>query len=114
MVTVENFYDFIDPDWVNSEKFIYNYSDYESTLDIDDEILSKSISLYPNPVSDILTINSEMPLTKVEFYSALGKKVKEINSDFKSIRTDNLSNGFYIVRIQSENGLTSKKLIKKD
>ena len=114
MVTVENFYDFIDPDWVNSEKFIYNYSDYESTLDIDDEILSKSISLYPNPVSDILTINSETPLTKVEFYSVLGKKVKEINSDFKSIRTDNLSNGFYIVRIQSENGLTSKKLIKKD
>jgi len=114
MVTVENYYDFADPDWVNSERYTLYYSDYESTLDVDDAILAKSISFYPNPVSDILTIDSEMPLAKVEFYSALGKKVKEINSDFKSIRTDNLSNGFYIVRIQSENGLTTKKLIKKD
>jgi len=113
MVTVEIFYNFIDPDWVDSEKSTYNYSDYESTLNVDDEILSKSISFYPNPVSDILTIDSEITLTKVEFYSTLGKKVKEINSDFKSIRTDNLSNGFYIVRIQSENGLATKKLIKK-
>ena len=89
MVTVENFYDFIDPDWVDSEKYTFNYSDYDSTLDVDDAILAKSISFYPNPVSDILTIDSEMSLTKVEFYSALGKKVKEINSDFKSKRTDN-------------------------
>ena len=45
-------------------------------------------------------------------FSMLGKKVKEVNSDFKTIPTDNLSNGLYIVRIHSENGLATKKMIK--
>ena len=71
------------------------------------------LNIYPNPVTNILTIDSEIPLTKVEIYSMLGKKVKEINSGFSSITTGNLSNGIYIVRIHSEIGFTTKKLIKK-
>lgn len=90
-------------------EILYN----ENSLGIDDELLAQGISLYPNPVSDILTIDSEIPLTKVEIYSVLGRKVKEVDSDFKSIPTSNLSNGVYVVRIFSENGLVTKKLIKK-
>ena len=85
----------------------------ENSLGIDDELLTQSINLYPNPVTNILTIDSEIPLTKVEIYSMLGKKVKEINSGFTSIRTRNLSNGVYIFKIYSENGIATKKLIKK-
>ncbi len=87
--------------------------DCQSFLSIDDELLAQAITFYPNPVTNILTIDSEIPLTKVEIYSVLGRKVKEINSDFESILTSNLSNGVYLVRIFSENGLTAKKLIKK-
>ena len=91
-----------------------NYSeDCGYSLSIDDELLAQGLNLYPNPVSDILTIDSEIPLTKVEVYSMLGKMVKEIDSGFNSISTDNLSNGVYFVRIHSENGLITKKLIKK-
>jgi hypothetical protein len=90
-------------------EILYN----ENSLGIDDELLAQGISLYPNPVSDILTIDSEIPLTKVEIYSVLGRKVKEVDSDFKSIPTSNLSNGVYVVRIFSETGLVTKKLIKK-
>ena len=114
MVTVENYYDFVDPVWDNNERYTYYYSDYDSSLSTEDKILANSISFYPNPVSDILSVDSEIPLTKIEFYSVLGKKVKEIHSGFNSIRTDNLSKGFYFVRIQFENGVTSKKLMKKD
>ncbi len=84
-----------------------------STLNINDFELLNGLSVYPNPVSNLLTIDSEIPLTKVEIYSILGKKVKEINSDFNSIRTNNLSNGVYIFKIYSENGIATKKLIKK-
>jgi hypothetical protein len=112
MVIAESYYDFINPNWVETEKIILNYSDYDSTLNIEDERLAQSVNLYPNPVSDNLTIDSEISLTKVEIYSILGKKVKEINSDFKSILTDNLSNGVYILRIHSEKGYTTEKLIK--
>jgi hypothetical protein len=99
--------------WVDTDKVIFYYSNYNNALNIVDEILSRSVKLYPNPVDDFLTINSEIPLTKVEIYSILGRKVKEFNAGFNSMRIDNLSNGVYIVRILAEKGSTSRKLIKK-
>ena len=82
-------------------------------LSIDDELLAKSVRFYPNPAGNYLTIDSDITLTKVEIFSILGKKIKELNKDFKSIPIDDLSKGVYIVRLQSENGLATKKLIKK-
>ena len=90
------------------------YSLYCQILGIDDELLNNSIKFYPNPVSNILSIESEIiPIDKIEIYSILGKKIKEINSDFNYIKTDNLSEGIYIIRIYSERGTTVRKLIKK-
>ena len=82
------------------------------TLSMDEWLLMQAITIYPNPVNDVLTIVSEIPLTKVEIYSAIGKKVKEIYTDFNAIATDRLSNGVYFIRIHSENGSLTKKLIK--
>ncbi|MDH5413591.1 MAG: MopE-related protein, partial [Flavobacteriaceae bacterium] len=82
-------------------------------LGIDDELLAKSVRFYPNPAGNYLTIDSDITLTKVEIFSILGKKIKELNKDFKSIPIDDLSKGVYIVRLQSEDGLATKKLIKK-
>jgi hypothetical protein len=106
-------YEYENQSWTDIDKVIFYYSNYNNALNIDDEILSRSIKLYPNPVDDVLTINSEIPLTKVEIYSILGRKVKEFNANFNSMRIDNLSNGVYIVRILAEKGSTSRKLIKK-
>jgi hypothetical protein len=85
----------------------------DSQLSIEDEVFAKSISLLPNPVLNILSIKSEVALIlKVNFYSILGKKVKEIKSNFNSIITDDLSRGIYILQIYSDKGITTKKLIK--
>jgi len=99
--------------WTNIESWTSFSEDCKSALDIDDELLAHGVSLYPNPVTNILTIDSEISLSKIEIYSVLGKKIKEINSGFKSIQTNKLSNGIYIVKMYSENGMTTKKLIKK-
>jgi hypothetical protein len=84
-----------------------------SVLGLDDELLSEGLSIFPNPVSNILSIESKLKLAKVEIYSILGRKIKEIDSDFNSISTKNLSNGIYIIRIYSEKGHAVKKLIKQ-
>lgn len=85
-----------------------------STLGVDDEILDNSIKFYPNPTSNILSIKSEIiPIDKIEIYSILGKKIKEINSGFDSISTDYLSKDIYIIRIYSEKGSIVRKLIKQ-
>ena len=85
----------------------------ENQLSVDDEILHNSLKLYPNPVTNILTIKSKnVEISKVEIYSILGEKIKEINSNFDSITTDNLPNGVYLIKIYSEKGMVMKKTIK--
>ena len=82
-------------------------------LSVDDEKLDNSLKLYPNPVTNILTIESKnVAISKVEIYSILGEKIKEINSNFGSIATDNLPNGMYLIKIYSEKGMVMKKTIK--
>lgn len=99
--------------WVDSSNVLFYYSNYTNPLKIEDEILAKSLKVYPNPVSQTLTINSEIPLTKVEVYSILGKKVKEINEDFYSIQLNDLASGVYILKLASKSGNATMKLIKK-
>ena len=88
-------------------------TDCENYLGVDDELLTEGLKLYPNPVSDMLTVDSKLPLSKVEIYSILGQRVKEIDTNLNSISLNNLSNGIYIVRIYFENGTTVRKLIKQ-
>ena len=90
------------------------FSEDCSALNIDDKLLAQSIIFYPNPVSDVLTIDSKKAsLMRVEIFSILGKKVKKINSNFEAIKIDNLSKGVYLVRIFSDKGEVVKKMIKK-
>ncbi len=89
-----------------------SYSEDCSTLSLDAELFAQSISLYPNPVSNILTIDSEISLIKVEIYSVLGKRIKEVNSNFSDINIGNLSAGLYLTKIYSEKGITHRKIIK--
>ena len=67
---------------------------------------------YPNPVKDLLIIDSKVKIIKVEMYSVLGKKVLEKKSNFNQIQTNGISHGVYIVKIYSEDGFIFKKIIK--
>jgi hypothetical protein len=105
-------YEYVDQIWEDNMKMLFFYSDYANALSMDDEILMQSIVMYPNPVSDILCIDSDTAITKIEIYSVLGQKVKEITKAFESISIKNLTDGVYIVKIQAENKSISKKIIK--
>ena len=70
--------------------------------------------MYPNPVTSIFSVNSyTIELTKVQIFSSLGKKVKEVTKDFKSINVGELSNGVYFVKAYSENKIITRKMIKR-
>jgi hypothetical protein len=82
-------------------------------LGVDDEILHNSLKLYPNPVKNIFTIESKnLEISKVEIYSILGEKIKEVNSNFVSITTDKLPKGVYIIKIYSDKSSIIRKIIK--
>ena len=85
----------------------------ENQLSVDDELLDNYLELYPNPVTNILSIESKITsISKVEIYTVLGKKIKEITSNFGSITTDKLPKGIYIIRIYSEESSMIRKIIK--
>ena len=75
---------------------------------------NKTIQLYPNPVHEILTIDSENnDIKKIEVYNALGGLVKTV-ANSNTVNVNSLTSVIYVVKIfysDSTNG--SYKIIKK-
>lgn len=71
-----------------------------------------TISVYPNPASEKISVKSETAISKVELYDLSGKKLKESASKEMNIST--IPNGNYLLKITDKNGNTeTQKLIKK-
>ena len=74
----------------------------------------ESIQLFPNPVIDILKINTAANVTSASVYNYAGKEVKRyprvINNE---LDLQDLPAGIYIVNLTTDQGILSKKIIKK-
>lgn len=73
---------------------------------------ASSISLYPNPAVDFVSIKSESAISKVEVYDISGKKI-QVNLDGNKMDVRNLNSGTYIINIETKAGKTTEKFIKK-
>lgn len=70
----------------------------------------KEAKIYPNPANDVLHVEgSEVIL--VEVYNIMGQSVLSVNENFKSINISNLQNGIYFVRLKSNDGEKTVKLV---
>lgn len=77
--------------------------------------IENHMSIYPNPAEDKLNIVSESTINTVKVYSISGSLVYDNNFNESSISldVDNLTNGVYVIFIETENGLIREKLIIK-
>jgi hypothetical protein len=75
-----------------------------------------TVKLYPNPVSNQLTIQLPLQIEEasVKLYDVLGKKVidTKVNSINKTINTNPLSKGVYLIKVEAEGLSIAKKIIK--
>ncbi len=71
------------------------------------------IIVYPNPVIDILKIESLTPITKVVFYDMIGRKIQEDSKNFTEISLANIPSGLLFVEVITTNGKMIKKLLKR-
>lgn len=69
------------------------------------------VKVYPNPTNDILNIKTNSTIKSIEVYNLLGKKVK--TSILPSVNLSGLSNGFYLVKVNTETGSATKRIIKR-
>ncbi len=76
---------------------------------------TSDLSYYPNPVNDILTINSKTNITSIEVLNLLGQKVKALknSSVFVNLDMSDLSQGAYFVKIVSGGLIQTIRIIKK-
>jgi hypothetical protein len=76
-----------------------------------DEVEGASISVYPNPATDLLHIESDQPLNHTVVYDSYGRivlKVDNLKNNCTIINTKSLPSGVYI--ICSDNNSISKFL----
>ena len=71
--------------------------------------------MYPNPTSDILTIESANEFQYVEVYDVQLRLVKKVKASAKKFRLDlsYLNTGFYFVKVVEKDQFYMRKIIKK-
>ncbi|HSD14282.1 MAG TPA: T9SS type A sorting domain-containing protein [Flavobacterium sp.] len=85
-----------------------------SNLGLEDDTEYQDVKIYPNPVQDVLNINLSENLFVIsyEIYDLLGKKVLFGGEIENSIKMSGLERGVYILRIQTNQGTLTKKIVK--
>jgi hypothetical protein len=91
---------------------------WRDSLTVDDTSLNDiNISCYPNPVTDVLTINANKPVKSVKVFNMLGQLVKTVNMDTDlnevDININNLSSGTYFIKVATYAQQKSFTIIKK-
>ena len=69
------------------------------------------ITIYPNPVNNILYVNGGLSFYDIEVYSLLGQRVITV-FNVNQIDVNSLNEGVYLVKISAGNMTTTKRIIK--
>lgn len=89
----------------------------ESTLNVNDSIVTLNAELFPNPVKDNLTIKlpQEALGARVTLISLLGQEMTSYiqNETLQYINMSNYKSGVYIVKIENNNTVLTHKIVKK-
>ncbi|WP_417874404.1 T9SS type A sorting domain-containing protein [Xanthomarina gelatinilytica] len=106
------------------------YFDYNAPIITNDELttvaenlsieaseLQTVVSIYPNPVSDYLNVKSKESLKQIAIYDIQGRQIKTIaltgNTTTTKVDMSSLSKGVYFVKIKTELGEQTSKIIKE-
>lgn len=79
---------------------------------IDTDAIGTAVSVYPNPTTDMVSVNGVENVSALEVYSLSGQIVASAKAT-SSINVSNLSAGTYTLLIKSEGAVIAKKIVKK-
>jgi enediyne biosynthesis protein E4 len=88
----------------------------QGILGLNTATMANDIQIYPNPTTSVLNIDShENEIDSINIYNTLGQLVLEISNlqPSKSIDVSSLKSGNYLVKVNSDKGSSSVKLVKK-
>jgi extracellular elastinolytic metalloproteinase len=81
-----------------------------------DEVIKNDLSIFPNPAKDVVYINTKDKLTRAELIDMTGRLISrqslQQNGNKAQIDTSGLQKGAYILKIYTEKGEITKKVLK--
>ncbi|MFY7811244.1 MAG: T9SS type A sorting domain-containing protein [Flavobacterium sp.] len=101
------YFDYNFPIVTNEETTVFQ------NLSINDNPLLE-VSIFPNPVKDILQLQSKEMIQNIELYDVQGRilEATQVNSEKVSHNISHRNNGIYFVKISTELGTKTVKIIK--
>ncbi|WP_339888914.1 T9SS type A sorting domain-containing protein [uncultured Flavobacterium sp.] len=84
-------------------------------LKVKDFDFGTHFTLYPNPVKDVLNIQSKdnTTINSIEIYNTLGQVVLAVPNAISTVDVSNLQSGNYFVKVNTDLGVSNTKFIKE-
>ncbi len=112
---------------VGTHTIMYSYTDVNGCSGTDNILMTVngcagiddpwegSISVYPNPFTNHISVQGIQQKTKIRLYNAIGQLIEEsfIDQNLHTIFREDLSSGIYFLNIETTNGWIVKKLMKE-
>lgn len=92
--------------WLDDIEFVYNTTSIGEGWD-------PGIRLFPNPVTDILSIESDRPLREVSVFTIDGQLVKQ-HSGSGAVDLSETESGIYLIQVTDETGRTLTEKVRKE
>ncbi|HFC00174.1 MAG TPA: T9SS type A sorting domain-containing protein, partial [Phaeodactylibacter sp.] len=80
---------------------------------IKEQNIIRNLSIYPNPTNAQVIIESDKQIEAITVLDIMGKTVKTIVEPTNTVNLSDLTKGIYFLKIQIDNTLVSKKIIKE-
>lgn len=87
----------------------------EAALSLVENSLKTNLHIYPNPTSEKIQIDisNDINVVSIELYNVLGVRIMNFESLQNELNLKEFSSGVYILKIISDSGTISKKIVKK-
>lgn len=83
-----------------------------ATLTTGDQQIKSLLQVYPNPVSQKLTIKTDDQIISIELFDILGQKVQSFKNE-KTTDLEHLTSGVYFLKIKTDKNEFIEKIIKQ-
>jgi hypothetical protein len=104
-------------DAIRINNYVRLVRNVNTTTGLNEIKTEEPIKVYPNPTTNVcnITFNKENKQTKIEVYNALGSKVRNVNqpnSQTVAIDFTDLPKGIFVMNIEYDGKLETRKVIK--
>ena len=88
---------------------------FQATMTIEDNIKNIDLKFYPNPTTDYFNITSAAMIQSIKLYDVSGRLIRtSLVNDFETKQNvSNLTNGVYLLKIKTQKGEITGKIVKK-